>query len=224
MKALYEGEVLYADTEFGKFVDLLKHLNLYENSVIVVVSDHGEEFGEHGGVEHARTVYDEQLRVPLIIKYPRSTGAGSKSDALAGTVDVAPTMLHLAGRTIRDLDLDGRTLPPVSDSPGSGISFAYLDLGPGTSVGAVKYSVYIRDSLKCIHSPSGQDQYGNVIQVWQAFDLSDDPQETRLADAAPCQALATAWAHDRSDATVELESDEVSNKSLERLRSLGYIQ
>jgi hypothetical protein len=91
-------------------------------------------------------------------------------------------------------------------------------------MGAVNYSVYIRDSLKCIHSPSGRDQYRNTIPVWQAFDLSNDPEEMSLADATSCATIASAWTRDRSDAAVELENDEVSDKSLERLRSLGYIQ
>lgn len=223
LKALYDGEVLYADAEFGKFVDLLKYLNLYEDSVIVLVSDHGEEFGEHGGVDHGRTVYDEMLRVPLIIKYPGSLGAGTASEAPASTVDVAPTILRLAGRTAGDLELDGRILPPVSPSSAGGMVFAQLELGPGRTVGAVNYSVYIRDALKCIHSPSGRDQYGNKLPVWQAFDLSSDPKELSQADATPCAPLATAWASGRSPAAGALESSEASKKSLERLRSLGYI-
>jgi arylsulfatase A-like enzyme len=130
MKALYEGEVQYADAEFGKFIDLLKQLNLYEESVVVLVSDHGEEFGEHGGVDHGRSVYEELLRIPLIIKYPGRLGAGTSSDVPASTVDVAPTILELAGRATRDLQLDGRSLHTASLSPDAGgrIVFAQLDV------------------------------------------------------------------------------------------------
>src|SRR5262249_38129382 len=76
LRALYEGEVRYADRQFGIFLDLLRYLDLYDDSLIVLVADHGEEFYEHGGFDHGRTLYEELLHVPLIIKLPNSKGGG----------------------------------------------------------------------------------------------------------------------------------------------------
>jgi arylsulfatase A-like enzyme len=225
LKALYEGEVMYADAEFGKFIDLLKQLNLYEDSVVVFASDHGEEFGEHGGLDHGRTVYEELLHVPLIVKYPGLRDAGTRSESLVSTVDVAPTILEIAGIPTADLGLDGRPLPPFADPPGdSRILFAREDVGAAGAVGPVNYSVYFRGALKCIHSESGVDQFGNSIPAQQAFDLSEDPAEAKPAASPLCAALSEAWTQDRFSDPRDLENKEVSQKSLEKLRSLGYIQ
>ena len=101
LRARYDAEVVYADREFGRFVDLLRHLGLYDESVIVFLSDHGEEFGEHGSFGHGRTMYEEMLRVPLMIKLPGSRDGGTRIDDLANVVDVLPTLLEVAGRPRR---------------------------------------------------------------------------------------------------------------------------
>jgi arylsulfatase A-like enzyme len=71
-KALYDAEILYMDHYFGKFLQKLKAWNLYENSMIIVTADHGELLGEHGKYEHGQYLYQEEIHVPLIIKFPGS--------------------------------------------------------------------------------------------------------------------------------------------------------
>lgn len=94
-RALYQSEVQAVDQAIGKFLDSLKRSGLYDRSLIIFSSDHGEEFAEHGSYGHGQSLYDELVRVPFVIKPP-----GSRSsllvDQLVSTVAIAPTILDLA--------------------------------------------------------------------------------------------------------------------------------
>jgi arylsulfatase len=91
--ALYDAEVAAADTSFGALLDELGRRGLADETIIVFVSDHGEEFADHGGFEHSRTLYEEVLRVPLIVRAPGF--APRRVAASAQHVDLLPTLLDL---------------------------------------------------------------------------------------------------------------------------------
>ena len=93
-------------------MDRFKRLDLYDDMMILVVSDHGEEFFEHGDWEHGETLYEEQLQVPLILKLPGNRGAGQVLDVRAGHVDVMPTLLEVIGAEVPQ-DVDGKSLLPA---------------------------------------------------------------------------------------------------------------
>jgi len=125
----YDAELRSADAAIGRLVAYLQEKSLYEDTLIVITSDHGEEFGEHGWVGwHAHSLYDELLLVPLIIKFPGSRLAGEVDALQARGVDIAPTVLAALGIEApesyvgRDLSqgLGERTPPAVSmhDVPG----------------------------------------------------------------------------------------------------------
>ncbi len=121
--ALYDAEIAFNDHHFGRFIERLKELGLYQSSLIVLLSDHGEEFLDHGGWEHGVTLYGEQLHVPLIVKLPGGRRAGTRVAATVSQVDVLPTILDLLG------------LPPAATTDGANLfdaagrpSFAYLSL------------------------------------------------------------------------------------------------
>jgi arylsulfatase A-like enzyme len=95
--SLYDGGILYADQYVGRLVALLKELGQWDNTLLVVTSDHGEEFWEHGNVTHAFTVYDEVLHVPLAIHLPRHAGAGTRVSRRVHLIDIAPTILDVLG-------------------------------------------------------------------------------------------------------------------------------
>ena len=91
--ALYDAEILEFDTEvIGPLLKKLKELDLYDNSIIIICADHGDEFGEHGYMGHGQTLYDEVTHVPLIIRIPGIQG-GRKVTELSETVDIMPTLL-----------------------------------------------------------------------------------------------------------------------------------
>jgi len=93
--AAYDGEVRGVDRMIGMFLDRLKRLGVLANCLVIITSDHGEEFGEHGGFDHVSTLYDEVLHVPLIVLGP-NVPAG-RSDALASLADVFPSTLTWLG-------------------------------------------------------------------------------------------------------------------------------
>jgi arylsulfatase A-like enzyme len=96
LETLYDGEINYWDAHFGKLVAKLKEMGVYDHMTIVVTADHGEEFGEHGGFFHGTTLYDEQVHVPLFIKLPGGSQAGTAAASWVQLVDVAPTLLRLS--------------------------------------------------------------------------------------------------------------------------------
>jgi choline-sulfatase len=95
--APYDGEIAYMDACLGKFFGALKSAGLYNSSVIAIVADHGEAFGEHGEQSHGFFLYDETLHVPLLLKTPGNHRGGAPVSRRVGLVDVAPTLLHVAG-------------------------------------------------------------------------------------------------------------------------------
>jgi arylsulfatase A-like enzyme len=92
----YNGEIFSMDKAFGVLLDFLKKQNLYENTLIVFTSDHGEEFAEHGRMGwHGHALYDEQLKVPLIIKLTNSKHASIIIGEQARSLDILPTLLDV---------------------------------------------------------------------------------------------------------------------------------
>jgi choline-sulfatase len=95
--APYDGEIAYADSAVGKFLDQLRKRGLYENSVIAVMADHGESLGDHGEDTHGIFLYDETIHVPLLFKLPREHFGGQRIDSRVELVDVLPTILQAVG-------------------------------------------------------------------------------------------------------------------------------
>lgn len=90
--SLYDSEIVEADTCLNEFFDKLKEESIYDKTIIIITSDHGEEFMEHGGIDHSQ-LYDEVVHVPLILKIPKSKGI--KIGKLVESIDIMPTILSL---------------------------------------------------------------------------------------------------------------------------------
>jgi len=108
---LYDGEIAYADSALANFMGYLKKNRWYENSLIVVVGDHGEGLGEHHEDTHGIFLYDSTMHVPLILKTPRSAGGAKMKvvEAQVRTTDILPTVLDLT-RNPAPAKLDGESL------------------------------------------------------------------------------------------------------------------
>ncbi|HEX9619741.1 MAG TPA: sulfatase [Polyangiaceae bacterium] len=105
----YDGEVAFVDRYLGFLLQYLRHRRpLYEQSIVVVTSDHGEEFGEHGRLQHARTCYVESTHVPLMLYGPKLEPRRVAADV--ALIDVVPTVLELVGATEQSDDLQGQSL------------------------------------------------------------------------------------------------------------------
>jgi arylsulfatase A-like enzyme len=97
LKALYDAEIRYTDEHIGRILDLLRAHGRLDDTLVVFVSDHGEEFFEHGLFGHYHTLYEEVLRVPLVMRYPPALRSASRTNELVSLADVAPTILELCG-------------------------------------------------------------------------------------------------------------------------------
>ena len=97
MRVAYVSEIEYFDQYLGVLLEELKQRNRYEDTLIVVVADHGEEFQDHGGWWHGQTLFDEVIGVPMLLKLPGNAHAGTVNTDLARQIDLPPTILHLAG-------------------------------------------------------------------------------------------------------------------------------
>ena len=95
--ALYDGEITYWDTYFGQMITFLEEKHLLDNALMLVTADHGESLGEHGKWTHGSSLYEEVLRVPLLMRYSGVIPAGVVVESPAQNFDLTPTILDWAG-------------------------------------------------------------------------------------------------------------------------------
>jgi arylsulfatase A-like enzyme len=219
--ALYDAEIASDDARFGGLVAELKRLDLYDSAMIIVVSDHGEEFADHGWWEHGRTLFEEQLRVPLIIKFPNGRGAGRRTTATAQHIDILPTILEQAGVAVPAL-LPGRSLAGTLNGSfdGSVAAMSYLNLDGN------EFDSTVQDRWKLIRQH--RQSYGNPLPKTELFDLARDPGEQQnLVDEDPVRVgylktLARAATTEESR-RLRPKRAVLSESVKEHLRALGYL-
>jgi len=212
LRALYDGGINYTDWYIGELLAQLKQMGLYENTVIIVLADHGEEFWEHGGLGHGGQLYDELLRVPLIIKLPAAFGfRGKRLTTPARIIDIYPTIMELAGLS--------------SPSRLRGKSLLAADAGEKCWLYAeAPEMAALRDrSWKFIDKPGSlQDEL---------YNLEKDPAEIKNViarypeRAAQMQAQIAKFTKSAKSATsAHQEQKSIDPKTFERLKSLGYLK
>jgi choline-sulfatase len=111
LEALYDSEISYHDLHFKTILQALEKRNLANNTMIVVVADHGEEFWDHGSVGHGHSVYEELLRIPMVVRIPGLTNGPMRIESSSGLVDVLPTVMEALGLPLPP-GLSGRSLMP----------------------------------------------------------------------------------------------------------------
>ncbi|UCC68555.1 MAG: sulfatase-like hydrolase/transferase, partial [Armatimonadota bacterium] len=109
----YDANLLWADWAVGELERLLREAGALDTTIFVITSDHGEAFGEHGYTYHGRGVYDEVVRIPLIVRLPGEAPGVRRVRALTQTVDVLPTLLDLLRMAYPREDVQGRSLLPL---------------------------------------------------------------------------------------------------------------
>ncbi len=167
---LYDSEIAKSDEEIGALLRHVADLGLLDKTVIVITADHGEEFGEHGGRFHSTTLYEEQLRVPLLIRIP-GRKAGRERD-IAELVDVAPTVLA-ALKVARGAAMVGDDLFNRDHSAKATSAYAERSI-----CGQVLSRALISEPYKLI-----LNSQRNTVEL---YDLAEDPTEHRnWADARP---------------------------------------
>ena len=114
----YDRQIAYVDDALGRFLRYLKKHQLYDQSTIVLVSDHGEGLGDHGEQQHGLFLYDEDIHVPLILKQAAGLGAGRRVADVVQLADIVPTVLDLA-KAPAPRNLHGRSLKSLADGTGT---------------------------------------------------------------------------------------------------------
>lgn len=235
--ALYDGEIAQNDASFGRLVDDLRARGLLDRSAVVFTADHGEEFHEHGGWRHAESLFEEVLRVPLVVRLPGDAPAGVTVADPADQIDIAPTLLDLAG-VAAPPELPGASLLPVI---GGGPappreSLAWLR-HPAFDVAAIRdgnwkwlrHEGAPRDVTSGVPGIPGAAGVGGVGEPAEAlYDLAADPGEGRnLLDAEPARRRALAlrvkaararFARHESPGEVAIDPELDAE-----LRALGYL-
>lgn len=233
-KAMYEAEISYVDQALGRLFSNLINSGMINRTVIIVTSDHGEEFKEHGLMGHGLTLYDEVLKVPLIVRYPPQIPKNTQIDMHVQLTDLFPTILSMIGieNPVDFLDAKDLTNGLILDETNSQQNF----LAETAMSGETRYAV-IEDNKKYI-TPF-ELHFGEEISLsheTEVYDLAKDGLESQnLAGAQP-----TLTAHLKKILSDKLESIEksreehgsmrageskdLSAEEIERLRSLGYIQ
>lgn len=216
LSSLYDGEIAFADSQVGRLLDWLDRQGLKENTVVVVVGDHGEGLGSHGEDEHGYYIYDYAVLVPLIFRLPGSTGL--RIPAQVRTVDIFPTLLDLVtGEKTRDIQ--GESLLALmegqkEDSP----RYAYSEsMATNLQYGwSALYSLRT-NQYKLIEAPRSE-----------LYELSQDPGESknRLDDLRRvARQLRTELQEIRDDAAKqepEAEEANLDQETIRMLASLGY--
>lgn len=218
--ALYDRGIAYTDYWIGRLVAELQERHLYDDTLLIVTADHGEEFLDHHGLEHGLTFYDELLRVPLIMRIP-GYGSGTTIGAQVGLIDVMPTVLDLVG--VHDaLPLQGVSLVPLLEGQSLPDRLLYAEADV-----AGKRIAMRSNKIKYIQTVKGRQR--------EAYDLAADPHEIHnLCSDNPddCGLFADSIAEMRTE--VDLAAQQlnlpparaavVDDVTRERLHVLGYSE
>jgi arylsulfatase A-like enzyme len=223
LHALYRGEIEYLDHQFGALLAKLEAEGLYDDTVIVLTADHGEEFDEHGGFWHGLPLYEEQIHVPLVIKWAKGGDAEVASGAdsgIARLLDVGPTLLGVAGITTPD-SMQGIDLrePYSARREKDQQVFSEED-----HEGNILWSLRTEDEKLLVANPGNprglpERAYFDVSSDPMELDPYDDPEAAaRLEEMAELQRLAA------EGNAVEAEEAEMTLERCEQLRMLGYVE
>ncbi len=223
---LYDGEIAYDDAQLGRVFKALQEAKVYDRTLITFLSDHGESLGEHGEGEHGFFLYNSTIQVPLIIKPARRlTGSqeGKTVEAVASTVDVAPTLLRLAG--IDDplfRQFQGRSLVPLLSGQPTAESrtrTAYAEtLYPLNSFGWSPLKSLITPRYAYIEAPEPE-----------LYNLERDPAEKQnlyaqhRAEANSFKGQLDVFERRYAGRAPTPSGQPLSQETLEKLKSLGYL-
>jgi arylsulfatase A-like enzyme len=214
----YDGGIAYLDAQLGQIVAGLKQRNLYDNTMVVITSDHGEAFGERRRVQHGNSPYQNLLHVALLIKYPKGARKGAETEPVS-LIDVAPTILNVAGFPV----------------PGTMQGFSLLDAA------ALHGRKLFSETFPCpvLQAPDCAGCSARTVVSWpfkyiafstgkkQLFNLEADPDENReLAGAATPETAQLSDGLDRWVKTIPAQARQrktIPPEEMKRLKSLGYV-
>ncbi len=214
---LYDGEVAYTDRELGRLLDGLASRGLLDDTIVVVVADHGENLGEHGIHYRHVGLWETTVHVPMMIRWPGPPGRGRIRAGLVQTVDLFPTLLRAVG--IAAPVHDGSDLAELVDEHRHGRRAVFAEHAGGT--GAM-----VRTERYKYFTSKGEALIADGAYL---FDLSADPDELRnlVGSGLPVERelaeVLRLWLADRRRPAGATEPQALSEEDRARLRALGYL-
>ncbi|MCK4943355.1 MAG: sulfatase-like hydrolase/transferase, partial [Candidatus Aminicenantes bacterium] len=210
----YDSTIRFVDAEVGKYIECLKKRGLYDPSLIIFTSDHGEALYEHGFFGHGRNVYDEASRIPLIVKFPRKMNLKGRVKRVVQLADIFPTFSRMFGQKGQ---FDGQSLMGSIEKNDIDDTFAFST----TFTARPAYGIRWRDWYYIINTVNNQEEL---------YHLKGDPltdvllQYPDVATFFKAKVLSWLIGYDN----LERESHYIDLKKLPRdirhnLKSLGYI-
>ncbi|WP_449049889.1 sulfatase family protein [Parapedobacter sp.] len=210
----YLGTIAAVDDGVGRLLDYLEEHGLDENTIVVYTSDQGFYMGEHGWFDK-RFMYEESLRTPLMVRYPKEIKAGTKTDALVQNLDFAPTFLDYAGVEV-PADMQGESFRKLA----AGETKDWRD--------AIYYTYYEYPSIHMVKRHYGvrTDRYKLIhfyydVDEWELYDLENDPQEMRNVYDDPAYKDIRETLHHKLDElrTKYKDSDENNQRFIDQALS-----
>ena len=177
LKKLYDVHVREVDTYVQEFYGTLEKLGILKDSIVIITNDHGDEFGEHGGLSHDDKMYSELIDMPLLI-YDPNQDKEEVCDTLVSNVDIPPTILHLFGLEPVS-GFEGHSLLPLEDYPQKGVFGEAIDQRSQRG-GDINKDVYFyrEEDIKIIYRAN--------LDTWEMYNLKEDPKElNNIVDTSP---------------------------------------
>jgi arylsulfatase A-like enzyme len=238
--ALYDAEIAFTDGEVGRFLDALDEVSPPEATLVVLTADHGEGLLDHGFMGHGPILYEETLRVPLLVRWTGRIPAGSVIRGPVEIVDVMPTILGLAGISPGELVLQGRNLMATFTAgapldPEHRVFFQRRlyekNRVPTFPVEGVVFGRPLRVEGEKYGVRRGQWKYVEALMegTRELYDLSSDPGERknllsrRRKLAAELSGQLETW-RERQAGLALGSVRQASEEELEKLRALGYVR
>lgn len=209
--SLYDGEIRFVDREIGRLLMALDQLVLGLKTHVIVSADHGEIFGEYYLWIHGNSLYESEIRVPLIMSLPSLTKGGVVRDHAVQTIDIAPTICDLVGLDVPKSFL-GRSLVPLIE-------------GKGSLEDQAAYAVW--KDFRAVRTPRWKLITRNEGKKKELYDISIDPNETlNLAESHPTEvlSLSRALSSKQLGESPEKDARKITTEIVEELKSLGYLQ
>lgn len=208
---LYDDEIAYFDRRFGEFLDELADRGLREDTLIVVTSDHGEDFLDHGELQHCRSLFDSQVKTPLVMAVPGAEPRRVRADVM--NLDLAPTILDLLEIDFADFGLEGRSLRRWMEEPG-----VHPSEGAFSSWRAQRSYVLAGEKLIIDYKKKTAALYALDQDPAETLDVSGERQETI--------GRMTEFLRERTRVIEDGRTDraELLDNIEENLRALGYLE
>ena len=211
----YNAGVAATDAGLGKLIVALRASKLYDDALIVIASDHGESLGAHGEEGHGVFLYDETIHVPLLVKLPQNQNAGKRVRARASLVDIAPTILEVAGVAVPS-QMQGQSLLRIAKSNSDQPAYSVSDF-PRQAFGWSALESWRAGKYLYIRAPK-PELYDLAADQDATHNLAQSSKATLETMAAQLEAFDRRFSGAGNAGGTELSSSE-----MQKLASLGYV-